>query len=75
MIPTFQREFPEIQSATRVVIPPDVQRHYLRFEDKGFYESRGYVVDSTFFDVFSYPFEEGDPATALDGASPVVLSL
>ena len=74
MVPTFQREFPEIQSATRVVIPPDVQRHYLRFEDKGFYETRGYVVDSTFFDVFSYPFEEGDPATALDGASPVVLS-
>ncbi len=74
IVPTFQREFPEIQSATRVVIPPDVQRHYLRFEDKAFYEDRGYVVDSTFFDVFSYAFEEGDPATALDGASPVVLS-
>ena len=73
-VPTFQREFPEIQSATRVVIPPDVQRHYLRFEDKTFYEDRGYVVDSTFFDVFSYSFEEGDPATALDGTSPVVLS-
>ena len=74
MVPTFQREFPEIQTATRVVVPPDVQRHYLRFEDKAFYEDRGYVVDSTFFDVFSYPFEEGDQATALDGASPVVLS-
>ncbi len=74
MVPTFQREFPEIQTATRVVMPPDVQTHYLRFEDKAFYEDRGYVVDSTFFDVFSYPFEEGDQATALDGASPVVLS-
>jgi len=52
MVPTFQREFPEIQTATRVVVPPDVQRHYLRFEDKAFYEDRGYVVDSTFFDVF-----------------------
>lgn len=70
----FQREFPEIQSATRVIIPPDVQRHYLSFGDKAFYEDRGYVVDSTFFDIFSYAFEEGDPATALDGPSPVVLS-
>ena len=74
MAPTFQREFPEIESATRVVTPPDVQRHYIQFKDKGFYEHRGYVVDSTFFDIFPYPFEEGDPATALDGASPVVLS-
>ena len=70
----FSESFRKFKAATRVVIPPDVQRHYLRFEEKAFYENRGYVVDSTFFDVFSYPFEEGDPATALDGASPVVLS-
>ncbi|HEX6225212.1 MAG TPA: ABC transporter permease, partial [Chryseolinea sp.] len=73
-VPTFQREFPEIKRATRVANPPDVQRHYIRFGEKGFFEDRGYVVDSTFFDIFSYQFEEGDPATALDGPSPVVLS-
>lgn len=72
--PTFQRELPEVQNAARVIIPPDVQRHYLTFQDKSFYENRGYVVDSSFFDIFNYPFEVGNPATALDGPSPVVLS-
>ena len=31
-------------------------------------------MDSTFFDIFSYAFEEGDRNTALDGPSAVVLS-
>lgn len=68
------REFPEIESATRLVEMPRVERHLVRYEDKTFYEKKGYVVDSTFFDVFSYAFEEGDPGTALDGPSSVVLS-
>ena len=72
--PAFLREFPEIQIATRVASPPDVQRHYILYEDKGFYENRGYVVDSTFFDLFSYEFAQGDGTTALDGPSAVVLS-
>jgi putative ABC transport system permease protein len=73
-VPALLQEFPEIQAATRVATPPDVQRHYIRFHDKGFYEDNGYLVDSAFFDVFSYAFAEGDRATALDGPSAVVLS-
>src|SRR5207248_5615404 len=39
-----------------------------------FYESKGYMVDSTFFRMFTYHFKEGDPATALDQPNSLVLS-
>ncbi len=71
---TLAREVPEIESATRVVNPPEVEQHLIRLDDQSFYEKTGYLVDSTFFDVFSYEFREGDPKTALDGRSAVVLS-
>jgi putative ABC transport system permease protein len=68
------KEFPELESATRVVNPPEVEQHLLRYEDKTFYEKKGYLVDSTFFDIFSYEFQEGDRITALDDRATVVLS-
>lgn len=68
-------EFPELETATRVVNPPEVEQHLVRYEDKTFYEKKGYLVDSTFFDVFSYEFEEGSRTTALDDRSTVVISL
>jgi putative ABC transport system permease protein len=67
-------QFPEIETATRLVSPPEVEQHLLRYEDKVFYEKTGYLVDSTFFDVFSFAFKEGNRFTALDGPSSVVLS-
>jgi len=51
------REFPELESAARLVEMPNVERHLIRYEDKTFYERKGYVVDSTFFDIFSFPFK------------------
>jgi putative ABC transport system permease protein len=67
-------EFPEVETATRVLSPPEVEQHLIRYKDKAFYEKQGYLVDSTFFDVFSYEFQEGNGATALEGPSSVVLS-
>lgn len=71
---TMLEEFPELESATRVVNPPEVEQHLVRYKDITFYEKQGYLVDSTFFDVFSYEFQEGDRNTALDHRSSVVLS-
>jgi putative ABC transport system permease protein len=65
---------PEVETATRMVSPPEVDQHLIRYQDKTFYEKAGYLVDSTFFDIFSYAFREGDRNTALDGPSSVVLS-
>lgn len=65
---------PELESATRLLNPPETEQHLVQFEDKAFYEKRGYLVDSTFFDVFDYPFSEGDPKTALAFRNTCVLS-
>jgi len=43
------------------------------YEDLEFYEEDIYMVDSTFFDVFTYEFIEGDMETALDGPNNIVL--
>ncbi|MEX1241421.1 MAG: ABC transporter permease [Cyclobacteriaceae bacterium] len=71
---TMLRDFPELESATRLVEMPNVDQHLIQHGDKTFYEKKGYLVDSTFFEIFSYAFEEGDRNTALDGPSAVVLS-
>ncbi|MCF0061046.1 ABC transporter permease [Dyadobacter chenwenxiniae] len=42
--------------------------------EKSFYETKGIHADSTFFDVFTYEFVEGDPKTSLNDAHSVVLS-
>lgn len=46
----------------------------LEKENISFAEPDGYFVDSTFFDVFSFKFLEGNPATALKSPFGVILS-
>jgi putative ABC transport system permease protein len=67
-------ELPEIETATRVVSPPEVEVHIIHYGDKVFYEKRGVLVDSTFLQVFPYTLKEGDPGTALDAPATVLLS-
>jgi putative ABC transport system permease protein len=67
-------EVPEVETATRVVNPPEVEVHVIRYQDKTFYEKKGVLVDSTFLDVFPYTLSEGDASTALDGPASVLLS-
>jgi putative ABC transport system permease protein len=65
---------PEVEVATRAVMPPDVKQNLVRYKDKQFFENNGLLVDSTFFDMFNYEFAEGDPATALDAPATIVIS-
>ncbi len=65
---------PEVETAARLVMPPDVTQHLVRYKDKQFFETNGQLVDSTFFDIFDYEFSEGDPRTALDAPATVVLT-
>lgn len=39
-----------------------------------FYEANFYLADSTVFDIFTFPFIDGDPNTALDRPSTIVLT-
>ena len=56
IIPHLETDFPEIEAATRLrrMFQPIV-----RVEDRQFREERFFVVDSTFFDVFSFPLLRG----------------
>jgi putative ABC transport system permease protein len=67
-------EVPEFETVTRLVNPPNVAKNLIRYEDKLFYESNGFVADSTLFDIFTYEFVEGQADNALTEANSVVLT-
>jgi putative ABC transport system permease protein len=71
MAQTLVREFPEVEAATRL-------RNFgfpvFRYEDKVFSEERVFWVDPSFIDVFTVPFIEGDPETALTEPNSIVLT-
>lgn len=71
MAQTLVREFPEVEAATRL-------RNFgfpvFRYEDKVFSEERVFWVDPSFIDVFTVPFIEGDPKTALTEPNSIVLT-
>lgn len=71
--------FPEIQQTTRLMRLFNEDKTLLQYSPqsdaiKSFYETKGYVADSTFFRMFTYHFTEGNPATALSNPNSVVLS-
>ncbi len=71
---TLREELPEIEAAVRVLNPPGVAQNLIKYEDRVFYETDGFIADSTLFDVFSYELKEGNPKKALADANTVVIS-
>jgi putative ABC transport system permease protein len=69
---TMKDEIPEVLSAVRIV--STTSQNLIRYEDNLFYETDGYVADSTLFDVFTYDLKQGNPQKALTLANSVVLS-
>lgn len=67
-------EIPEFETVARLVNPPGVAQNLIRYEDNSFYESDGYIADSTVFSIFTYEFVEGNPKNALKEANSVVLT-
>ena len=71
--------FPEVETVARLKSNFSESKILLQVRESGkrvqsFYETNGYQVDSTFFDLFTYHFTEGNPKTALLDAHSVVLS-
>lgn len=62
LAPTLMAELPELESTLRVA---DYTRVLMSTEDKQFYEERFFLVDSTYFDIFTADLIKGDPRTAL----------
>ncbi|GAA0524738.1 ABC transporter permease [Chitinophaga japonensis] len=78
--PALKAEFPEVAQVARLWENVIDSRILLQVKEadqpvRSFYETRGYNVDSTFFDLFTYHFTEGSPATALRDPDAIVLSL
>jgi len=82
---TIKDEVPEVEAAVRILNPPGVKEYFttgekekarslMRYKDKLFYESDGFLADSTLFDVFTYEFKEGYAKEALVRPNSVVLS-
>jgi putative ABC transport system permease protein len=71
---TALEEIPEIEQATRVIRPPGVDQDQFIIEDRSFFIEGGLIVDSTFFDIFSYDFLTGDSDLALDRPNTIVLT-
>ncbi len=73
-----QQEFPEVEVVARLLVLPEVDKYTIQRPDRDneapFSESKGYVVDSTFFQVFNYPFVYGDAKKALQEPNTVVIS-
>jgi len=68
---TLKEDYSEIINATRVSIGTD--RDLLKYRDKRF-EQNGKLVDPDFFKIFSFPFVKGNPDTALNNPTAIVLS-
>ncbi|MBT0811284.1 ABC transporter permease [Litoribacter ruber] len=78
MAEAFREEFPDVVQSARIFPYPMLESMFLTYQDNGventYQEINGYYVDSTFFDVLTYEFVEGDPHRALNRPNTMVLS-
>ncbi len=73
LAPAMQKEMPDVVSITRV--RPNWGRSYLvQYAGKKITEERIYGVDDSFFDVFTFPFVNGDAKTAFKNINSIVLT-
>jgi putative ABC transport system permease protein len=75
-----KREFPEVVASTHILGLFADDKTLLQYNAgnnnavKSFYETKGYLTDSSFFSVFTYHFTEGDPVTAMNNPNSIVLN-
>ena len=69
--PVFREEIPEVVNATRFQWTGGL---LFRRGETSFFESGTVAVDSTFFQMFTFPLIEGDKRSALDEPFSIVLS-
>jgi putative ABC transport system permease protein len=70
--PALLADIPEVVNFVRIASP--FPRITVKYEDKLFYENRLIFVDSTFFEMFTFPFKSGNSETALKELQNVVIT-
>lgn len=73
LAPALKDELPEVIEATSLVSLPESFKSFLQYEDKGFEENLS-IIDSQFFDLFSFDFRDGNPQSALIAPNSIVLT-
>jgi putative ABC transport system permease protein len=73
--PAMKADFPDVLVFTRAIPTLGAEEHLLVYKNKFFYEKDAMLVDSTFFEVFNFPFSAGSAKQALSAPNSVVLSL
>jgi putative ABC transport system permease protein len=71
--PAMQKEIPEVVSVTRV-FPNWGSSFLISYGDKKITEEKLYRVDSSFFDVFTFPFIKGNSKKAFKQINSIVLT-
>jgi putative ABC transport system permease protein len=74
LLPTLQKNFPEIENGTRVYNPASYNPYIVKKDEKVFQEDHFYFADSTFFKIFSYRLIAGNHLTALSKPYAVVIT-
>ena len=73
-----KEDMPEVEQSTRLLKFPTLDKMLLKYEhgnnSKQFYETNGYYVDSTFFQIFTYDFKYGNALTSLNEPNSVEIS-
>ena len=69
--PTIVEQYPEVLNAVRITGSENVPAKY---EDRQFSEENVTYADRDFFQVFSFPLLQGNPATVLETANTVVIA-
>lgn len=69
--PQVKQDYPEVEDAIRF---QGIGKSLFEFGDKQFYDNDVNFVDSTVFDVFTYPMIDGNPETSLTEPNCIVLT-
>jgi putative ABC transport system permease protein len=81
MAENMKRDFPEVQQTARIIAfdffgqyKTLIQYFQPGREPKSYYETKAFAADASFFELFDYPFVEGNAASALSQPRSVVIS-
>ncbi len=68
---TLKKDFPEVEESARFI---GRERTLFKNGNNSFYETKIFYADSTVFNIFTYPFIEGNAANALTEPNSIVIS-
>ncbi len=71
LAPALKEYFPDVENSARIAPAPAL---FCKVQDKGFYEKEAAFADPSIFEIFTIPFIEGNPSTALESPFSLVLT-